>query len=176
MRTKTITIGLVLAGLMAAGAAANDAGKAASSLGPATGAALPRFESLAADEAFGRRGPGGDHRIEWLYARRGLPVEVVEEAKEWRRVRDPDGALVWMHASRLSPRRTLYVAAPDGVELLAAPRAGAKVLAIAETGVTASIVGCIGSWREVSIGDRRGWVTASAVFAAGACEAPASIG
>lgn len=40
-----------------------------------------------------RVAPGGSERIKWVYARRGLPVQVIAEAKNWQRICDPDGAV-----------------------------------------------------------------------------------
>jgi SH3-like domain-containing protein len=144
----------------------------ARSVGPATGQPLPRFESLATDEAYGRRGPGFDHRIEWVYRHRGLPVQVLEEAKGWRRVIDPAGESVWMAASRLTAKRTAIVtqAPASGAPLFAAPRAGAQTIARVEVGASGALVGCIGPWREVDFGAHRGWLAASALWGAPDCQ------
>lgn len=139
--------------------------------GPATGEPVPRFESLAVDKAFGRQGPGRDHKITWLYQRRGLPVQVVEETPDWRRVIDPAGDSVWLHASRLSARRTAIVSnAPrTGAPLVSAPRAEARVLAFVAPGVVGQLGGCVGPWRELILDDVRGWIDADALWGAPDC-------
>ncbi|MDH3264304.1 MAG: aspartyl-trna synthetase, partial [Paracoccaceae bacterium] len=44
--------------------------------GPVTNLPLPRYVSLKADEANARRGPGTDHRIDWVFRRRDMPLQV----------------------------------------------------------------------------------------------------
>ena len=63
--------------------------------GSVTGLPLPRFVSLRTDEVNLRTGPGMQYPIEWLYKRRGLPVEVEREFDVWRLVVDPDGVKGW---------------------------------------------------------------------------------
>jgi SH3-like domain-containing protein len=86
-RAAALTLCLVFV----ATAAAADAPR----LGPDSQLPVPRFESLAAAKVHGRRGPGLDHRIDWIYQTAGLPVQVLEEADSWRRIRDPAGDRVW---------------------------------------------------------------------------------
>ena len=53
-----------------------------------SGLSLPRFISLRANKVNMRTGPGGQYPIEWLYRRRSLPVKVVAEYENWRKIRD----------------------------------------------------------------------------------------
>ena len=41
-----------------------------------TGLPLPRFASLRSDEANVRSGPGTRYPIEWVFRRKGMPVEI----------------------------------------------------------------------------------------------------
>jgi len=128
---------------------------------------VPRFVSLKAEGANGRRGPGLEHRIEWIYERRGLPLQVTGESGPWRRVRDPDGAEVWMHAQNLDQRRTVYVR--EAATLRRDPRSGAGAAAYMAPGVIGAITACDGDWRRVAVGGRVGWVEASSVWGAEDC-------
>lgn len=125
-------------------------------------APVPRFVSLATEGAYGRNGPGLDHRISWIYQHVGLPLQVTAESGPWRRVRDPDGTEVWMHARNLDARRTVYL--KHVATLRRAARAEARALAHLRAGVIASITGCHGDWRRISVGGRIGWVEADAVW------------
>ena len=40
---------------------------------------LPRFVALGSDRINARAGPGSRYPIEWVFVRKGLPVEVVAE-------------------------------------------------------------------------------------------------
>ena len=56
--------------------------------GPVTGLPLPRFASLAKDKAHLRQGPDTKYPINWDFVRKGMPVKITAEYKNWRRVRD----------------------------------------------------------------------------------------
>src|SRR6516162_10972593 len=71
-----------------------------------SGLPVPRYVSLKFDKVNARSGPGDDHRLLWVYRVRGLPVQVVAETAEWRRVCDPEGQLVWVHKRTTDGRRT----------------------------------------------------------------------
>lgn len=135
--------------------------------GPDSNLPVPRFVSLKADGANGRRGPGLEHRIDWIYARPGLPLQVTAESGPWRRVRDPDGDEVWMHAQNLDPRRTAYVRAASTLRRSA--RDGAPAVAHLGAGVIGAITACEGDWRRIAVGGRVGWVETSALWGAEDC-------
>ena len=84
LRLYLVVLCAALAG--STGALARDA------RGPVTNLPLPRFVSMKASEANVRRGPSLTHRIDWVFKRRGMPLEVTAEFGHWRRVRDHDNA------------------------------------------------------------------------------------
>ncbi|MEZ6024121.1 MAG: SH3 domain-containing protein [Hyphomonadaceae bacterium] len=128
---------------------------------------MPRYVSLRVDNANGRRGPGLDHHVEWIYARAGLPLQVTGESGPWRRVVDPDGDQVWMHAQNLDPRRTGYVT--RAVALRRAARENAHTVAYLAPGVIGALTGCEGDWRRIAVGGRVGWVEKDAVWGGDDC-------
>jgi SH3-like domain-containing protein len=135
----------------------------------AAGASTPRFVSLKTEGANGRHGPGLEHRIDWIYERAGLPLLVTAESGPWRRVRDPDGGEVWMHAQNLDDRRTVFVTEGDAVPLRRNPQSGAAAVAMLAPGVVGTLTGCHGDWRRVAIGGRVGWVAQERLWAAQDC-------
>src|SRR5690606_10249241 len=72
----------------------------------ASGLPLPRFVSLKSGKVNLRIGPGLNYPVEWLYLRAGVPMEIIQEYDNWRRVRDAEGAEGWINQSLLSGRRT----------------------------------------------------------------------
>ena len=79
-------------------------------VGP-SGLPLPRFVSLKSGRVNSRIGPGVNYPVDWLYLKPGLPMEIIQEYDNWRRVRDSDGSEGWINQSLLSGRRTA-IAAP----------------------------------------------------------------
>lgn len=122
-----------------------------------SGLPLPRFVTLRADKANLRAGPGTRYPVEWVYQRKGLPVEIVAEFDHWRRIRDSDGALGWVHKSLLSGQRAVIV--KDGIQTLhRSPAADAAPLLRAEPGVIGELVACEGAWCRIEIAGTKGWV------------------
>nr|WP_294917837.1 SH3 domain-containing protein [uncultured Neokomagataea sp.] len=77
--------------------------------GSNTGLPLPRFAALRADKVYLRRGPGDRYPIDWVYHRRGLPVEIEREFDVWRLIEDSDGVKGWVHQATLFGSRTFVI-------------------------------------------------------------------
>ncbi|GAN53475.1 SH3 domain-containing protein [Tanticharoenia sakaeratensis] len=77
--------------------------------GTNTGLPLPRFAAMRADEVNMRAGPGDRYPIQWVYHRRGLPVEIEREFDVWRLVEDSDGQKGWVHQATLVGERTFVI-------------------------------------------------------------------
>lgn len=125
-----------------------------------TGLPIPRFVSLASAEVNLRAGPGRQYPIEIVYRRRGMPVEVIDEFDTWRRIRDWEGTVGWVHGSLLSGRRTLRVLGAEGslIALRRAPEEGAPAVAQAEPGVIGELERCEGGWCRASLDGFEGWL------------------
>jgi len=124
--------------------------------GPVTNLPIPRFVSMKASEANIRRGPSLTHRIDWVFKRKDIPLEITAEHGHWRRVRDRDGAGGWVHYSLLSGVRTAIIE-KDMLDLLSRPQDNAMTIARLELGVIARISSCDVGWCEVSAGGYEGW-------------------
>ncbi len=138
-------------------------GVCAQERGPVTNLPIPRFVSLKASEGNVRRGPSLTQKIDWVYKRRNLPLEVTAEYGHWRRVRDRDGVGGWIHYSLLSGIRTVIVEA-DMLPLRRAATDNAQVNARAEMGVIARLGECALDWCRITAGNQAGWVPKSAIW------------
>ena len=74
-----------------------------------SGQPVPRYVSLKFDKVYARAGPGEDHRLLWVYEAKGLPVQVIAENIEWRRICDPDGVLPVTEQNRTAQPRLLQL-------------------------------------------------------------------
>lgn len=123
----------------------------------ASGDSLVRFASLRSGEVNMRTGPGRQYPIEWVYQRRGLPMEVIAEYDQWRQVRDFEGTTGWIHQSLLSSsRKALILGEARGVR--EEPAADAPVVLRASPGVIGALLACEGAWCRVEIEGVRGWL------------------
>jgi len=141
-----------------AGAAGTPQGTA---VGSVSGLPLPRFVSLKADRVNVRRGPNKDQDVRWVYTRAGMPVEIIAEFENWRRVRDWEGAEGWVYHSLLSGRRTAIVVPTlknDLVPLYEDHDLKSAVVAKLQAGVLGSLKSCTGTWCEFAGKGFDGWI------------------
>ena len=129
-------------------------------VGP-SGLPVPRFVSLKAEKVNVRRGPSSDHPVAWVFQRKGLPVEIVAEFENWRRIRDSEGEEGWILQSMLAGKRTAVVAPWRGqqlTELYSAASTGSSIRAKLAAGAMSDVSNCDGKWCEISAGGYDGFV------------------
>ncbi len=119
---------------------------------------LPRFASLDSSEANLRAGPGKDYPILWVYQRKGLPVEIIQEFDTWRRIRDRDGTVGWVQQNLLSGKRTALII--DTQRKLRAEPGSGDAVAILQPGVVARVLECRDDdWCRLEVQGYKGWLT-----------------
>jgi len=150
---------VVLAAFCLPVAAAPQAGdkSAAAQQRKGSGLPIPRFASLRSDEVNVRTGPGPRYPIEWVFKRKSMPVEIVAEFENWRKIRDWQGASGWVHQSLLSGKRSFIIAAKP-TALHKTPAASAEVVAKLEPEVVGEIRSCTGDWCRVRAAGVSGWI------------------
>jgi SH3-like domain-containing protein len=133
--------------------------------------APPQFASLNRDKVYLREGPSYQHRVLWIYRRKGLPVRVLNKYDIWYRVEDSDGTKGWISNVMLSTRRRTIVvtskhAAPirDSADLTAPP------IAYAQSGVVAKLEACKARVCEVSVDGTDGWIKKADIWGVGVGE------
>jgi SH3-like domain-containing protein len=130
---------------------------AQSAVGTETQLPLPRFVSLRSNEINLRTGPGSNYPIVWLYQRRGMPVEVVAEFESWRKIRDWQGTVGWVHQSMLDGRRGALVIGGERI-LRRDPAAAAPGVARLQAGVIVRLGVCESDWCRMEAGGYDGWL------------------
>ena len=164
------SIGLMASGACITGSYAQAGATQAATLGP-SGLPLPRFVSLKAGRVNSRVGPGVNYAVDWMYLKAGLPMEIIQEYDNWRKVRDSEGAVGWVNQSLLSGKRTA-IAAPwqRGKEarlmLRSEPNDAASTVAVLEPGVVGTIKICNGEWCQVTFDRYTGWLSQSQLWGA----------
>lgn len=119
----------------------------------ASGFPLPRFVSLRSDDINMRRGPGQRYDVSWNYKQAGLPVEIIQESDNWRKVRDSVGGEGWVHKNLLSGRRTALVtpwSKESQTTIYRRPQSDAEIKAHLKGYVLVSLEKCLDSWCQVS--------------------------
>ncbi len=112
-------------------------------------------------------GPGLDYRILWEYRAAGLPVQVIAETREWRKICDPEGSVAWVHRSVVSARRGAFNASLEEVPIRSGRSQTASVKARFTPRSVVPIDDCEDGWCEVRARKLRGWVPEASIFGAG---------
>jgi SH3-like domain-containing protein len=132
-----------------------------------TGLPIPRFVSLKSDRVNVRVGPSREHDIAWTFVQSGLPVEIIQEFDNWRRIRDWEGKQGWVFRSLLSGRRTALVTPwekNDRTPLRARSQSDADIVAELEPFVLTTVSKCSAGWCRVNGEGFDGWMDQTRLF------------
>ncbi len=124
-----------------------------------SGLPLPRFVSLRSDLVNMRTGPGVRYPIEWIYLKRDMPIEIIAEFDNWRKVRDWEGSEGWIHQTMLSGQRTIRI---SGIKRTLRNKESKDASAVAhiESGVIGKLQKCPkrSEYCYVEINRYKGWL------------------
>lgn len=127
-----------------------------------SGLPLPRFVSLGKEKVFVRSGPGDKYPIKWILQRKSLPVEIVLEYDNWRKIKDYEGQEGWVFHSMLSGKRTAIATGEENIPVyekpFTDPAQKTRVIAYLEPYVVSQINECEGAWCELDSLGFSGWV------------------
>jgi len=126
---------------------------------------LPRFATLRSGEVNMRTGPGTRYPIQWVYTRRGLPVEVTAEYDIWRRVRDPEGAEGWVNKTELTGKRSMIVTGSTQ-ELRDKADDTSDIAAHLEIGAIGQLASCAQDWCKIKFDGAKGYLHKSQFWGA----------
>lgn len=122
---------------------------------------VPRFVSLRADDVNLRSGPGGRYPIQWVYHRKGLPVEIVAQIDQWRQIVDSQGTKGWVHQRMVTGTRNAVVQGSQRILRQAADKSAAPLARI-DPGVIAHLLACHDAWCQIEVQNGtsavRGWL------------------
>ncbi|HVY89529.1 MAG TPA: SH3 domain-containing protein [Hyphomonadaceae bacterium] len=134
-----------------------------------SGLPVPRYSSLRFDKVNGRAGPSRDYPVEWTYERAGLPVVIVRESEDWRKIRDPMGDEVWVSKNQLAGERTVMTT--DTGAIRRSPQSSGAMVARYAPGAVLALGDCAGAWCRVEAEGRKGWALKSELWGAEALPA-----
>ena len=129
-----------------------------------TGLEVPRWVTLKSSQVRARQGPGLDYEILWEYHAAGLPVQVIAETKEWRKICDPDGSVAWIHRTVASGRRSVFNRSAEEILIHSGRSTTSSVRARLSPRSIVSLDECEEGWCRVRARKLRGWVAQGAVF------------
>jgi len=116
-----------------------------------------KFLSLKNNEVNLRQGPSFEYPIKFIYKKKYLPIEVLDESETWRKIRDFENNSGWIHTSQLSKKKTAINIKNNSV-LYKKPTIFSKPIAKLEIGRLVLIKKCKAKWCKISSGGFSGWV------------------
>ena len=129
-----------------------------------SGLPVPRYVTLKFGSVNARSGPGDDYPALWVYKVRGLPVQVIAESSEWRRVCDPDRGVAWVHMRTTDGRRNVMRMGPTPVPVQSAARSDSRTIALLRPRALAALQRCDSGWCRIKADGVSGWVPAASLW------------
>ncbi len=118
---------------------------------------IPRFVTIKFDEVNARVGPNKETPIEWVYVKKGEPVEVLAHFDQWRKIKDfySDGG--WVHSTVISGKRSVIVKSKKDAVLLADKTRASRMVAKLKFGLRCELLKIEGDWCKLNCQDYVGY-------------------
>ena len=127
-------------------------------IGKETGLEIPRYVSLKSNDANIRVGPSINYPIEIKYIVKNYPLNIIEEHKDWRKIKDFKNNIGWIHKSLISGTRTGIVLSNDSKSVKLLNTLDGNVIGEIGKGNIVFLEKCKIDWCLVSFGDYKGWI------------------
>ncbi len=114
------------------------------------------FVSLKSSEVNMRVGPGKEYPIIWIFMRANLPMLLIAEFDQWRKVRFVDNTEGWVHKNMISQKNTVIVS-EDNV-LMYRYSSTSNPIARVEKNVVLRVLKRESNWVKVEINNMKGWI------------------
>ena len=121
------------------------------------------FLSLKNNEVNLRQGPSFEYPIKFIYKKKYLPIEVLDESETWRKIRDFENNSGWIHTSQLSKKKTAICIKNNSV-IYKKPTIFSKPIAKIEIGRLVFIKRCKVKWCKITSGGFSGWIYKSSLW------------
>ena len=130
----------------------------AETVGNETGLKIPRFVSLKSNNSNLRIGPSENYPIKLNYVIANTPVEIIDEYKNWRNIKNYEGNNGWVHKNLIKSKRFVIVDTPyeEGLQVFNKPK-GKKIGKIGKRNIL-EINKCLKNWCKIKYNKNEGWV------------------
>ncbi len=114
------------------------------------------FISLKSSEINLRVGPGKEYPISWTLMRANLPMMLVAEFEQWRKIKFIDNTEGWVHKNMISTKGMVIVIADFAIMYRHSSRT--NPIAKVEKNVVLRVLKKEGEWLKVEINNFKGWI------------------
>ncbi|GHU14166.1 hypothetical protein FACS189449_10480 [Alphaproteobacteria bacterium] len=121
-----------------------------------------QFVSLKSSQVNLRVGPGKEYPVSWIFMWANLPVMVITEFQQWRKIKFLDGTEGWVHQNMVSRKNMVIVV----VEYAVMYKYSSKSHPIAkiEKNVICRVLKKENHWLKVEANNIKGWIEDTCVW------------
>ena len=123
------------------------------------------YASIKSSEVNVRKGPNSRYPIEWVYVKKGEPVEVIAQFEHWFKIKDYNGDEGWVRSVMITKKRTGIVIGKQKneelksyVNLYNEPDPSSRIIANIESSKRVAISKCKKQYCEIKIANLSGWI------------------
>ena len=98
--------------------------------GSVTGLEIPRFVSLKSNEVNLRVGPSTNYPIKLMYITKNLPLEIIDEFDAWRKIKDHNKTIGWLHKSLIQGERFVLTGYKNDTDVALFNRPNGSVIGV----------------------------------------------
>ncbi|MDC0058125.1 SH3 domain-containing protein [Pelagibacteraceae bacterium] len=132
--------------------------------GPVTKLELPRFVSLKSNDVNLRVGPSVNYPIKIKYIQNNLPVEIIDEFDVWRKVKDHENNIGWVHKSLIKGERfILPINIKENIKNIY-DKPNGKIIGIVKNYNILSLERCLINWCYISHKSIKGWISKNFIW------------
>ena len=117
----------------------------------------PVFLSLRNKTVNLRQGPSFDYPIKLVYKKKFLPVELIDKSGPWRKIKDIENNVGWIHIALLSKKKTA-ITIKDNIILNSRASIYSEPKAIIKKGRLVFVKKCKNLWCKIQTGKFYGWI------------------
>ena len=132
--------------------------------GSVTGLEIPRFVSLKSNDVNLRVGPSVNYPIELKYTQNNLPVEIIDEFDIWRKIKDSENNIGWLHKSLIKGDRFVLTVDKKNSTKIIYNRPNGNQIGRVEKNNILNLESCLKNWCLVSHQKIRGWLSKDFVW------------
>ena len=125
--------------------------------GSVTGLELPRFVSLKSNEVNLRVGPSTNYPIKLMYITKNLPVEIIDEFDAWRKIKDHNKTIGWLHKSLIQGERFVLTGYKNDTDVALFNRPNGSVIGVIKKNNILNLKSCVLYWCKLSHENINGW-------------------
>ena len=119
---------------------------------------IPRFVSLKSNDANLRVGPSVNYPIKIKYLKKNMPIEIIGEFDVWRKIRDHENNIGWLHKSLIKGDRFILTGIKTDSDVNIFNRPDGKILGIVKNNNILKLNSCLLDWCYIFHDEISGWI------------------